>query len=168
MKNETRTRILFITATLLLLLTRVISLMRYARSTTDENWFRDPPSRISITKDMPVAIPHFSQQYGVIDSIKNGDLLLGLNDKKITRQEQIARLRAQSRDTVYFHIFRPQLDESYRLPVLATHVPDSFTTRLPNYVYVFSVLPGGASDRAGMQKGDLITKIKGKSFQSTF
>ncbi|MEJ2538267.1 MAG: PDZ domain-containing protein, partial [Calditrichia bacterium] len=51
------------------------------------------------------------------------------------------------------------------MPVAA--IPDSFAIQLPHVVYVNQVTAGGASDQAGMQVGDLIYKINGRTFQNS-
>ena len=62
-------------------------------------------------------------------------------------------------------VFRLSLQKNkFQYLIKRSALPDSFVRRLPPTVHVFDVIKGGASDRAGMQVGDLIVKINGKNF----
>ncbi len=138
----------------------------YAKSLTDENIFENPASRLSITRSFP-APSDSSQQAGT--TVKNGDLLLEVNGQNVENvQQATAILSSLPPDSqVTFTIFEPLENKKHAVTVLRSAVPDSFLTRLPPVVYVLQVSAGGASDRAGMQVGDLIYKINGRTFQNS-
>lgn len=54
----------------------------------------------------------------------------------------------------------------YKYIVRKSTFPDSAVKMLPASAYVFDVIKGGASDRAGMKVGDLIVKINGQDFEN--
>ncbi len=150
----------------LLLILAVYNFYRYAKSPTDENIFQNPPSRISIFRDFPASSAGTDQGQ---TEIKNGDLLLGINGQKVNDLSQVDVILSGSSadEPVTFTIFDPLQNRKKVVSVPVSAIPDSFAIQLPHVVYVNQVTAGGASDRAGMQVGDLIYKINGQTFQNS-
>ncbi len=150
----------------ILLILAFYNFYRYAKSPTDENIFQDPPSRISIIRDFPASSAGTDQgQTG----IKNGDLLLGINGQKVNDLGQVDVILsgAPADQPVSFIIFDPWQNKKKVVFMPVSAIPDSFAVQLPHVVYVNQVTAGGASDQAGMQVGDLIYKINGRTFQNS-
>lgn len=133
---------------------------------TDENVFRDPISKYYIIK--PIASSLVNNEGRTTDTIHIGDMLLKINDVKIDSARQITE-----------KIFFLKHDEEVKLQIACTHkkeirdhivrksdIPANFYRILNSAVLVTNISSGGASDRAGIKVGDIITKINGKTFRS--
>ncbi len=148
---------------LFLLFLSGINFYRYISLPTDENWFTNPPSLFSVTNISPDSLKNR-------DEIpNNGDLLVSINKNKFQNSDELVNyLAAISSDSIIsIELLRPVLNKKININIRRRSLPDSFLIELPNFVYVFDVTAGGASDRAGMKKGDLIYKINGQSFTNS-
>jgi len=146
---------------------------RLASILTDENWFTDTPSRIYVTKSIPASLIKKSpgevkSTILVPDSIQVGNLILAVNGTLIGHSKDINQFYQTIPDdsTFTMTIFRlSHRKNKFKYLIKKSALPDSFVRQLPATVHVFDVFKGGASDRAGMQAGDLIVKINGKNFK---
>lgn len=148
------------------------------RQATDENLFRDPPSRayvavsldgepgtaLSLNIDLPARVPRAVTSD---TRIAAGDLLLaveGTATPTLARAREVLTLG----DTRNVLVYRPQRQDS----LLAVRVPAQALSdglrSIANTVVVVEVTSGGASDRAGMLAGDVITRINGQGFSTAF
>lgn len=143
---------------------------RFVTSTTDENLFRNPPSDFYIIKGFPaLRVGHdrsASKTQGMSpDSIRVGNMLVAINDKKVETESDVeSTLHSNNASKLTLEIFRTAEDKLHTYEVNAHTIPDSFYRRLPETVYVQEVIPGGASDIAGLKKGDLIFQINQETF----
>jgi len=146
---------------------------RYASTPTDENLFEGTPSHLYVVKGFPAERTNFkiaADEPLRQDSIQVGDLLLAVMERQVDDLEAAARIfRALPADSsLLLRIFRSQRLERRTYLVAKTAVPDSFLRRIPTTANVRAVFKDGASDRAGMQVGDLIVRINRQSFQNHF
>ncbi|MFQ5709316.1 MAG: SpoIIE family protein phosphatase [bacterium] len=157
----------------ILFITADLNFYRFTSSPTDENWFRNPPSNLYITRRFPAKL--MASDYrrdgfaaAVDDSVLVGDLLLGLEDSRLKSVAELDKqLAALPRDALLrLHVFRPRLNAVYTFLVTRSALPPHFISKLPPTAYVFDVFEGGASDEAGMHVGDLIYRINGQDFKN--
>lgn len=148
------------------------------RQATDQNVFIDPPSRAYVTLPVsgvpdPAAIPPFGRPDHVpamlepASRIEAGDLLIAV-EGELTLTVERARAVLTSGQSLSAIVFRP----SYRQALLAVRVPAAALSdalrSIGNTVVVIDVTPGGASARAGMIVGDVITRINGQGFSTAY
>lgn len=148
---------------------------RYASTTTDENWFDSSPSHLYVVKSFPAqrtnfkiaAAPRADQSFQP-DSIRVGDLLLAINEQQVEALDSATKiLRMLPADANFLlQVFRLQRNEKQTYRVAKAAVPDSFLRRIPTTAKVTTVFKDGASDRAGMQVGDLIFRINRQNFKN--
>ncbi len=152
-----------------------LNFYRYASTPTDENWFRTTPTNIYIFKSIPALAEKSDSQTGdlgsrpaVADSIAIGDILISLNKKRLVRNDAVSKTIQQLPDepAVELNILRPSQDQRKIYLVKKSALADSFYRFLPPTAYVFDVFKNGASDRAGMKTGDLISCVNGEVLQS--
>lgn len=153
-----------------------VNLYRNASATTDENWFRISPGRLYVTTSFPAYLrlagdakrPSGFSAPLVLDSVQVGDLIVALSQKKIVElarlQEILAWVAKDSALDLTF--FRPLTGQFLECKVPAIVLSEKFFRPIPTTVCVIDVIPGGASDQAGMKKGDLITHIAGQTFKT--
>jgi len=165
-------RILIALLAIYLLISGLTNAYHFASRTTDENLFRNPPSNLYVAgnfqatkldrNDEPV------DDGSAQDSIRVGDILIGVNDHKIYQDFNLDRLLQSlpAESNLKFEILRTPEDKKYTYLIAKTNFPNNFYRRLPVTVYVQEVERGGASDMAGMQKGDLIYRINGLTFKN--
>jgi serine phosphatase RsbU (regulator of sigma subunit) len=142
--------------------TALVTLYNFASSPTDENVFTNAPGKLMFAE--PLEIPADSV------SIQEGDILVAVNGikSKVRTIEEIRRAIAQiPRDSVV----ALEVNQSKRMKYGKYRVRASVLQAVPfvpidSTVLVIGVTPGGASDRAGMQIGDLITRINGQTFST--
>ncbi len=151
----------------------IYNFYQFSSIPTDENWFQSTPSRFYITKTIPAMriekSPHKIESINpVADSIRVGNLILSINEKwvaKYRNMDQFYKVIAEE-PTIAMTIFPlSQRKSVIKYVVNKSALSDSFLRQLPTTAHVFDVIQGGASDRAGMQVGDLIVRINGKEFK---
>lgn len=177
-RNPRVFQILFAILVVFLFLIGAVNTYRYASSPTDENWFTNPPSNLYVIKSFPanlVVQQEFIEDVGEqiiteADSIQIGDLILFINGKSKRNSESVTKsLELIPADTTLrFDIFRSRFNKDFDYIVNRSDIPDSFFKELLPTAYVTDVFPGGASDQAGMQDGDLIFSIDGQEFQDFY
>lgn len=166
-------RLIFTLLALLLLLITLNTLYRYTSVPTDENWFTNTPSRFYVTKSFPGLLIDRSakalkSKNLIPDSIRAGNLIMAVEGTRIEPGMNGEQFYQSIPDDSIFTITIFRLSHrknKFQYLVRRSEIPDSFVRELPATVHVFDVFKGGASDRAGMQVGDLIVKINNKNFK---
>ncbi len=165
-------RLIFGILAILLLAITLNTLYRYTSVPTDENWFTNTPSRFYVTKSIPGFLiersaKDINSKNLIPDSIRIGNLILAVDRKRIDNDKNIDQFYQSIPDDSIFtmNVFRlSHRKNKFQYLVKKSLLPDSFVRQLSPTVHVFDVFDGGASDRAGMQVGDLIVKINEKNF----
>jgi phosphoserine phosphatase RsbU/P len=156
-----------ILATLLIVFT-TIDVYKFGRSPTDENLFQDTPSDAFFTATIPAELWNEKSDNWMPDSIRAGDLPRDADGKNFKSLDEARHYLAGLKDTalVTIRLLRPDelQNHVYRLRRSAL-LPDQ-VRQLESTAWVTAVTEGGASDRAGMKVGDLITRINGKTFKN--
>ena len=162
--------ILGILAAYLLIITGV-TFYRFASSPTDENLFTNPSSNLYFTKGIPAEQPATAgEQDRSDDSILVGDLLVKVNGEKTYNVSEMDELLQGLADNskVLVEIHRLREDRAYKYRTARINLTAETVRELQPTAYVIFVAEGGASDRAGMQVGDLIYRINGQTFSNVF
>lgn len=171
-----RTRQLRTAFTLLfsaLLLQALVTLYTFFGTPTDENTFRNAPSRFMVVKNFHGELKATKNYLGgrssavqsFMDSVMAGDLILSINDGKVkTMKDVYDAIDESPRDGIRFELLRPSRNEVMTFVVKRNAIRQDFLVLVPSYVIVTDVTPGGASDRGGMKIGDLILRINGQEF----
>ena len=141
---------------------------------TDENVFMTSPSRIMITAPIPArleGLPRPRVGKGTLagssqlTKLEQGDLLTMVEMEPVrtikASREALAKVRA---DSVTVRAYRASADAYLTFVLRTEELRHGAFTELPPSVIIISVLPGGASDRAGMRVGDVISRINGVGF----
>lgn len=156
-----------------------VNFSNFAGSPTDENLFIDSPSNLYITHDFPASV--LSDSVGKVqgkespsssaaDHIKRGDLLVALNGQFVQSATDYEKTFSWMKDSsdVTLYVYRPATNERLTFRTIKKAIPDSNFIQLPfRIACVIDITPGGASDRAGMKRGDLIYRINGKGFSNS-
>ncbi len=164
---------LFSVPAVLLLTLAVLNLYQNAALVTDENFYANPPSLIYIVENIPgVKIADLPrEQWGgqdgeeVRSSPRVGDLLLTVNGNRPDSVRGVHDfIRASQSDSVDIGFYRSGEQRGAVFRVHKAHLTEDFVYTLPPVANVIDVLEGGASDRAGMRRGDLIIRINKLNF----
>lgn len=139
---------------------------------TDENIFMTAPSTIVVREAVPARAEGMGRARSgeredssltvMPDSILSGDLLIAAADKQVRSFKTLQPILSRHfSDSIHLRVYRPQRDAYFSYAIS----PGLFTADLfqerDSVVIVVDVLPGGASDRAGMKIGDVIMRING-------
>ncbi|NUN68495.1 MAG: SpoIIE family protein phosphatase [Bacteroidetes bacterium] len=160
-----------------LLVLAVMTFYGFFSTPTDENIFQNAPTRFMAVRAFPashISSKPFAGGASVaaplpLDSVRNGDLIMTINNGSVkTMKDAYAAIDRSPGDEVRFEILRPSLNTLYTVTARREALPEQFIVRLPDYVYVIDVTAGGASDRGGMKKGDLILRINQQEFTNAF
>ncbi|HQV32422.1 MAG TPA: PDZ domain-containing protein, partial [Calditrichia bacterium] len=149
----------------------LLSLTRYTSSPTDQNVFATTPGSIYITESFPCQRLESSDEdeepVPVPDSVRAGDILVYLEGKDYTNLRKIRSFLAKRDSSERFEmgIFRPSQSTGMGMLVYKKDLPDSVFREIPSSVYIRDIVPGGASDRAGLKVGDLIVRINDQTFK---
>jgi serine phosphatase RsbU (regulator of sigma subunit) len=161
-----------------LLVLIVTNIYLVGRQATDENLFVNPPSRAYVVSPLegtpgePTGdvgdLPGFFPRDVTPDTrVQAGDLLVSV-EGTVTRTLERAREVLTLGDNRNVVVLRPSdRDTLFAVRVPAQALSDALRS-IDNTVLVIDVTPGGASDRAGMLVGDVITRINGQGFSTAF
>lgn len=148
----------------------------YGRQATDQNLFVNPPSRAYVAAavegtlgDASAAVPAVPR-YGPLaispaSRIEAGDLVVSIDNTSALGVSQ-ARDLLRNKDEVNVVVLHPATPALHAVRVQAWTLSDALRS-IGNTVLVIFVEPGGASDRAGMKPGDVLTRINGQGFSSS-
>ena len=160
-------RLLFSLLASFLLVLALVSFYRFASRPTDENLFTNPLSNLYVAKDLPATLL-VHKKGGVDSGLHLGDLIIRVGNMPVVGSEDLQRELARTNDvTADIEIQRFASDERrlYRVP--KTLLTDPYVRDLGPTARIIEVTAGGASDRAGMQVGDLILQINGQRFKNS-
>jgi serine phosphatase RsbU (regulator of sigma subunit) len=155
----------------------VVTFYGFFSTPTDENIFRNAPSRFMVVKSFNATMTAqrpFDQgavngHRMVHDSILIGDLLISINNDAVkTMKDAYEAIDRSPRNDIRFEVLRPSSNMLLTFTASRYVLQDQFLVLLPNYAYVTTVIPGGASDRGGMKVGDLIVRINEQEFTNAF
>ncbi len=145
-----------------------INIYKFGKSPSDENVFQDPPSTEYFIVNVPAQL--FDAQSGnwIPDSIRIGDMPTSANDKAFASLEQAREYLKSLSDTalVTLKVVRPTEKPSYLYRLRKSSLSIDQVKSLQPTAWVTAVTERGASDRAGMKVGDLITRINGQTFKN--
>jgi serine phosphatase RsbU (regulator of sigma subunit) len=155
--------VLLTTAGALLVLSGV-SFYRYGSIPTDENLFTGVPSYVYALDTVRIGPVTLKR---VTPFVLPGDVIVRIDAISVdmgSNYRTVVHSAAPDSHTVTFH--RLSTNERF-LGRMAARDLDSLRVRiLPACAFVTAVIPGGASDRAGMLVGDLILRINGQTFST--
>lgn len=145
-------QLLFGILTTLLVVACGLNLHHLTISPTDENLFVDPVSLVSVAET------------GVPDLLP-GDQIVEMQGRKVrTLKDVQAIVDTLSAAMSKVEVIRPETNKRLTFTIQTSSLRKVELAALPSHVRVVGVAPGGASDRAGMKIGDLITRINGATF----
>ena len=174
-------RLITIVVGILLLGISLKNFLDIASSTTDENEFSEPFSRVYVTKPIPSTLvkPAPKNTVGGGDTIYPGSLIIRVNDKATPNKKAFIRETdslvefSKARFLVFNANGKPkytgnQEDFLEHHDVNEFDIDTNSVEYLKSAVLILTVEDGGVSDRAGLQPGDIITKVNGKQFDNVF
>lgn len=174
-QNMIRRRVTVALAVATLLVIISGTFINYISTPTDENWFRDIPSNLLISKNFPAVLqskkPYLGMRTGkaiVRDSLLVGDLILKMNDGQVSTIKDAEDIVSNFSNVaeIKFTVLRPSVNSILEMRSIKSNIPQDFLIRLSHFVYVSDVTSNGASDRAGMKVGDLIVSINEQTFSN--
>ncbi len=168
-------RMFFLIVGIYLLILNLMYMYENIGSYTDENLFTDPPSRFYITRPFTVFTIDLEGNKTKV-KIRPGSLLYSVNGEIPKGITHLYKLIYDAGKDKLFKITIFNTDEfragiGNPLNVYYTNadkIPDDFIRYLTSAVMVNYVAKEGASDKAGIEKGDIITKINGKTFSDAY
>ena len=141
---------------------------------TDENVFQTVPSRVMIKAVLPghlEGLPKFGTRSARSMNIGNthgsaiGDLLVSVGETTTRTMDDFRKaISRPSGDSVRVRFYRPRVDAYLSFTVHTDSLRSGTYLELEPSVLIVAVLPGGASDRAGMRIGDIFFRINGAKF----
>jgi sigma-B regulation protein RsbU (phosphoserine phosphatase) len=158
-------RILFGTLAAILVGFALTQMYMFGSSPTDENLFQNPPSSVMFIANVPAERQESSKVW-VPDSIHKGWLAVEIYEKKFDSLSQAREYLRALPDSAMVGIVvtNPQSLKKVLYRLRKSSLAPSSVHEYAPMALVTSVTEGGASDRAGMKVGDLITRINGKGF----
>ncbi len=137
----------------------------YLNLPTDENVFIDPPSKICTFDQIPAFKDEADPQAN--DLISEGSLIISIEGREVKRIEDIEQILSRFKNEkvkIEFYdrkLLLSRFSYAYSKDVLSANVK-----QLRSAILVIFIKRGGASERAGIQSGDLIIEINGRKFNS--
>lgn len=170
-------RIVVVLCATLLFVFSVVTLYRFVSLPSDENYFRDVNARLMVVKNIhgklvskkpllgsqPPSVP------ASVDSLMVGDLVLSINGGEVnTVKDAYEAFSETPSHTIRIDVLRPSWNQQLTFTIDRSAITQDLFILLPTYVMIIEVIPGGASDRAGLKVGDLIVRINNEEFQNAF
>ena len=162
----------FLPTAILVFAVSIYNFHRHISISTDENIFVSSPSRLTVVKTIPALARSFGkgEQEFVMqpDSVRRSDFLLQLDGRAVGKEQEVLQYLASRPGAfiVEMGIFRPSEQKYIRYQIRNKSIPLDFLKTISASVTVVSIVKDGASDRSGMQVGDVITRINETSFNS--
>jgi serine phosphatase RsbU (regulator of sigma subunit) len=150
-----------------------ITFYNMASIPTDENIFMSTPSRVMARHELPGRFQGSPKPRGAVmltpdigaNGITAGDLLISVGATSIRTLRDFTKAAGELReDSTLVRLFRPRGGVYLDFVVRTDALRGSSPQELDPSVFIVSILPGGASDRAGMQVGDVFSRINGAGF----
>lgn len=160
------------TILVLLLGMSLFTVYQFGRAPTDENWFVQPPSS-------PYTLTPISgsthNANGTPDLLVNGSIpafvfLEEAGGRAFTSAAEFNEWKdaIEADEALRVTVFHPGQISSGEYRVDPSGLKQVIVRDLPQTALVAVVIEGGGSDRAGMRVGDLIYRINGRTFATTF
>lgn len=130
-------------------------------SATDENLFTNAPSGILVGAPPEGAPPGGTWAAA---GLQPGDFLVSIDGARLANPALVRTLISRSTGPLAVTVRRAALLRTVKTQVDAAALLGAPLLDASNTVVVIAVTPGGASDRAGMLVGDVITRINGQPF----
>lgn len=139
-----------------------------ATTPTDENIFIPAPSELYVTTPIPTIVDSSVIQSSIPDEIPAGVFIVDINGERLNTFGQLQTVLGSfdPKDTLEIVTFLPEDSRRKSFFALREQLQASNIIELKSVVRVVSVTKGGSSDRAGIQRGDLIIQIDNESFES--
>ncbi len=141
---------------------------------TDENVFMTSPSRVMLTAPLYArleGLPRPRVGKGTLPDgsafrqLERGDLITLVEKHPLHTMAAFREAVQQAPpDSVRIRVYRAGAGVYLNFVLSTEALRTGSFTEIPPSVIIVSVLPGGASDRAGMHVGDLISRINGVGF----
>lgn len=144
------------------------SVYQFGKSPSDENIFENPPSPAYVTKAVAAERLESSTGRYENDSIRIGDLLVTVNARRFSSFKEGRDYVNTTNDTalLMLEVSRPSERERYTYRIRKSLLSPDHVQEIQPTAMVAYMIEGGASDRAGMKVGDLITRINGQTFNN--
>jgi serine phosphatase RsbU (regulator of sigma subunit) len=154
-----------------------MNLFIVGRAATDENIFMDPFSGVYVVESVsgkPGAsrealaglLAQFIDEVTSADSLEPGDVVMHVDGERLRGTAEV-QARLAGKASVEVTALRARARQVVSVVVPTAGLMDALRS-INNTVVVVQVTPGGASDRAGMLPGDVITRINGQGFAGSF
>jgi phosphoserine phosphatase RsbU/P len=170
-KNPKKFRLFILFLTVLLVTMVIYNMINYASAIFSGTVYMQLPSKLYIKKDFTIKNPN-----GSIDTVKAGSFLLNINGISVSNSEEYNNvLKNVNKDSLVsiniFHFKKVKyLNEntnnkyfgilSDTFYVKRTEIPDDFLGFLTTGSFLGYIVPGGATERAGLKAGDVLLTIK--------
>lgn len=166
-------RLCFAAVALLLLTLAVKNVYQLLNVGSSDNYFQTTASRLYVTNNIrALRLVRVQDRYLTLHRrdlglIRKGDLVTRINGLAVeTSADAYEALVHLTRPVVEIEVQRPTKKGFFLLFEMSVNqLPENFLWEIPPTVYIWAVPPGGASDRAGLQPGDLIHQIDGNTFR---
>ncbi len=144
-----------------------ITFYQIATRPTDENLFANPQSNLYVTKNIPATL--VTGKRGPTDNeIRLGDLIVAVDRMSVADQDVLQKELARTPDsTAEITVVRFKTGDKRVYRVTKHQLTEGIVRDLGPTARVIDVTAGGASDRAGMNVGDLILRINGQNFKNS-
>lgn len=141
----------------------------------DDNVYQDLPNKIFTNKETPalkkLGIEDNKEKFEEVTINKNA-LFLSIDNKRFgtldSLKNYIENSKIKEHNLELFVIKSKDSSVGKRYSYLVKHdkIKDDFFIELSSAVIISSVLKDGSSDKAGLQIGDIITKVNGRNFKN--
>lgn len=166
-KYPERFRILFIFLFCLLFGVALLHFFRHATSSSDDNLYGNGFSKIFLNKSIPARVFLADSTHSLVgDTLPKGCVIFFKDNDLILDSAQFKLLLRKYKpgDTVNLDVvdFVNGKLAKYDVKVQKKYISESDLSYLNKFVIIYQITEGGASDRAGLKVGDIITKVNGK------
>lgn len=165
-KKLLKNKIVFSIIFILALFISVYNLVKVVTSPTDQNSFADTFSKIVVKETFPAKSIKLKNNIITEDSVTVNSFLVSINDVKVTTQNDLLNLLEDNKSNeLKLELHNYQKDQHYQRIINLKDFDTEKFIYFNSALIVLNVDKDGTSDKAGMQKWDIITKVNNEEFK---
>lgn len=165
-KKLLKNKIVFSIIFILAFFVSVYNLVIVVTSPTDQNSFADTFSKIVVKETFPAKSIKLKNNTISDDSVTVNSFLVSINDIKVTTQNDLLSLLEDIKSNeLKLELHNYQKDQHYQRIINLKDFNTEKFIYFNSALIVINVDKDGTSDKAGMQKWDIITKVNNEDFK---
>ena len=170
-RNPNTLKLIIVLAALVFTSISVINFYINITTPNDENLFAQLPGNLYISKSFEAfPMDKEGKTTGKEVIVASGNIINRIDGKLVKNYREFEKLYREkgNNDTFLITIVDLKQEKGLYYKTVKSKLPKDFVFRVDNAAWIVEVYKDGASDRAGIKKGDIILKVNGNTFDDVW